>query len=40
MCILYMMLDKLFLKYIGNFKVPIIANNLMRKRNVFMGLDQ
>lgn len=40
MYILYIMLDKLILKYKGNFKVPIIVNNLMKKRNVIMGLDQ
>lgn len=40
MCILYMMLDKLILKYVGDFEVSIIANNLMRKRIIITGPDQ
>lgn len=39
MCVLYVTLEKLILKYIRNFKVPIIANILMKKRNNIMGLD-
>lgn len=31
-CVLYVTLEKLILKYIRNFKVPIIANILMKKK--------
>lgn len=40
MCILYTVLEKLILKYIGDFRVPVMANNLMRKRAIITGPDQ